>query len=413
MKVLIITQYFYPENFRVNDLAAWLAERGHEVTVLTGIPNYPSGRYFSGYGLFRRRTEIWNGVSVVRAPLVPRGSGGSIRLVLNYLSFAIMASLLGLLRLGRRYDVIFVHEPSPITVGIPAIVMRRRTGARLFFWVLDLWPESVAAAGGVRSRWVLGPLERFVRWIYARCDRVLVQSRAFFPSIRAKGVPEEKISYFPNWAEDIFRPVPVDEPPVALPSGFRIIYAGNIGVAQDFPTILAAAEILKDKTDVHWILIGDGREASWVREQVARRGLGDTVHLPGGFPIEQMPAFFANADAMLVSLKSNPVFTLTVPAKVQAYMACGRPILAMLEGEGARVVTEAGAGFACAAGDATGLADMAMRMRGMSSADRASMGARGREYYLSNFDRVKLFRQVEAWMDGACSDSADDHARKR
>lgn len=408
MRLLIVSQYFYPENFRVNDLALWFARRGHEVTVLTGTPNYPGGRFFDGYGLFRRNYENWEGVTVVRTPLISRGGGGGLRLALNYASFALCASLFSLWRIKGKFDAIFVHEPSPITVGIPAIVMRKRTGARIFFWVLDLWPESVAAAGGVRAGWVLGRLAWLVRWIYAHCERVLVQSHAFIPYIRAMGVPEERISYFPNWAEDVFRPLQADRPPVPLPSGFRIMYAGNIGTAQDFPTILAAAEQLKGKTNIHWILIGDGREASWVREQVVQRGLRDTVHLIGSFPIEQMPEFFSHADAMLVSLKSNPVFTLTVPAKVQAYMACGRPIVAMLEGEGARVVSEAGAGFTCATSDAAGLADAVLRMERMSSADRSRMGIRGREYYLSHFDREKLLRQAEAWMGDTSAHSVTE-----
>ena len=410
MKLLIVSQYFWPENFRVNDLATWMVQSGHEVTVLTGIPNYPTGRVFPGYGLLRRQRETWNGVKIIRAPLVARGGGRGLRLALNYLSFAVSASLVGLLRLGRAYDAIFVHEPSPITVGIPAIVMRKRSGAPIYFWVLDLWPESVTAAGGVHATWLLNALAQLTRWIYAHCERVLVQSRAFIPHIRAMGVPETRISYFPNWAEDVFRPSQADRPPIPLPSGFRIMYAGNIGVAQDFPTILAAAEKLKGKADIHWVLIGDGRKASWVREQVVQRGLQDTVHMFGGFPIEQMPAFFSHADAMLVSLKSNPVFTLTVPAKVQAYMACGRPIVAMLEGEGARVVTEAGAGFTCAASDATGLADMVLRMERVSSTDRSRMGTRGREYYVSHFDREKLFRQVEAWMGGTSARSVSETA---
>ena len=232
MRLLIVSQYFYPENFRVNDLAAWLAERGHEVTVLTGIPNYPSGRFFSGYGLFQRRTETWKGVSVVRILQLPRGGGGALRLALNYLSFAFMASLLGPLHLRESYDVIFVHEPSPITVGIPAIAMRKRTQAPILFWVLDLWPESVTAAVGVRAPWVLGLLARLTRWIYGHCERVLVASRAFIPRVGAMGVAEERIAYFPNWAEEVFQPSTAVEPPVPLSPGFRVMFAGNIGVAK-------------------------------------------------------------------------------------------------------------------------------------------------------------------------------------
>jgi glycosyltransferase involved in cell wall biosynthesis len=398
MKVLIVTQYFYPENFRVNDLAAWLVERRHEVTVLTGIPNYPSGRCFSGYGIFQRRTEMWNGVFIVRVPQVPRGNGGPIRLALNYLSFAFMSSLLGILHLDRDYDVIFVHEPSPVTVGIPAIVMRKRTRAPILFWVLDLWPESVTAAGGVRSPWVLGLLARLTRWIYSHCERVLVASRAFIPRVAAMGMAEERIAYFPNWAEEIFQPSTAIEPPAPLSPGFRVMFAGNIGVAQDFPSILEAAERLKGYPDIHWIVLGDGRMGGWVREEVVRRGIGATMHLLGSYPPEQMPQFFAHADAMLVSLKPDPVFSLTVPAKLQAYMACGRPIIAMLDGEGARIVEEASAGVTCPAGDGHALAEAVLRMERLSLQTRATMGAQARAYSIVNFEREQTFRRLEAWM---------------
>ena len=410
VRILVVSQYFYPENFRVNDLAAWLVERGHEVTVLTGIPNYPSGRFFSGYGLFQRCTETWKGVSVVRVPQVPRGNGGPLRLVLNYLSFAVMASLLGPLRLRRDYDVIFVHEPSPVTVGIPAIMMRRYTGAPIYFWVLDLWPESVAAAGGVRATWLLNVLSRLTRWIYSHCEKILVQSRAFIPRIRAQGVPQARIAYLPNWAEDVFRPSSATLPPVPLPSGFRLMYAGNIGVAQDFPTILGAAERLKDVVDIHWLIVGDGRERSWVQGEIERRGLNGKVHLFGNHAPEQMPDFFAHADAMLVSLKPNPVFVLTIPAKVQAYMACARPIVAMLDGEGARIIKEAGAGLSCPTGNAEALAATVLRMASMGRKERERMGKQGRDYYLAHFDREKLFCQIESWLTD--NDSGEQPCRK-
>lgn len=398
---MIVSQYFHPENFRVNDLAAWFVERGHHVSVLTGIPNYPAGRFFDGYGLLRRRRETWKGVEVVRVPLMPRGRGGGLRLALNYVSFALTASILGPLRLGRKFDAIFVHEPSPITVGIPAIVMRKRTGAPIFFWVLDLWPESVAAAGGVRAPWLLNALARLTRWIYHHCEKVLVQSRAFIPRIEAMDVPARRIEYLPNWAEEWYRPSVAPRPPVAMPSGFRLMFAGNIGAAQDFSTILAAAEALKGEAGIHWLIVGDGREAPWVKEEVVRRGLEGSVHLLGSYPSERMPDFFAHADAMLVSLKANPVFMLTVPAKVQAYMACGKPIVAMLDGEGARIVDEAGAGLACAAGDAGGLAAAVLRMARMDRAGREAMGQRGLDYYRLHFERERLFTRLETWMSAA------------
>ena len=398
MRLLVVSQYFWPENFRVNELAAWLAKHGHEVTVLTGIPNYPSGRFFRGYGLSLRRRETWNGVRIVRVPLVARGKGGGLRLVLNYLSFALMASVLGPWRLGRSFDAIFVHEPSPVTVGIPAITMRWWTGAPIYFWVLDLWPESVAAAGGVRAVWLLNVLSRLTRWIYSHCEKVLVQSQAFIPRIRAQGVPMERIAYLPNWAEDVFRPSSAAQPPVPLPSGFRLMYAGNIGVAQDFPAILEAAERLKGVADIQWLIVGDGRERLWVQGEIESRGLNGRVHLLGNYPPEQMPDFFAHADAMLVSLKKNPVFALTIPAKVQAYMACARPIVAMLDGEGARIVEEAGAGLSCPAGNAEALATAVLHMASIGREERERMGKQGRDYCLAHFDREKLFRQIETWL---------------
>ena len=395
-----MTQYFWPENFRINDLVAWLAGRGHEITVLTGVPNYPAGRFYPGYGIFRRRREYWNGARVLRVPLVSRGKAGAFRLALNYISFALSASLLGPLRLRGGFDAIFVHEPSPITVGIPAVVMRKRSRAPIFFWVLDLWPESVAAVGNVRSAWILNLLARLTRWIYAHCEKVLVQSRAFIPHALSMGVAHEKIAYLPNWAEDVFRPRVSAQPPLPLPSGFRLMYAGNIGVAQDFPAILAAAEhlLLKTETNIQWLIVGDGREAAWLRAEVVRRGLQASVHLLGSHPPEQMPDFFAHADAMLVSLKSNPVFSLTIPAKLQAYLACGRPIVAMLDGEGAKILQESGAGWAGPAGDSATLAATVLRMARLDRAEREMMGESARRYYLEHFEREKLFYRIEAWM---------------
>ena len=403
MRILIVSQYFHPENFRVNDLAIWLVNRGHEVTVLTGIPNYPSGRFFSGYGLYKRRHETWQGVEIIRVPLVPRGKGGGLRLAVNYISFAFIASLLGMLRLRKDYDVIFVHEPSPITVGIPAIVMSKRMQAPILFWVLDLWPESVTATGVVRAPWALGMLTRLTRWIYGHCEKVLVASRAFIPRVKAMGVADDRIAYFPNWAEEVFIPNTAAESPAILPSGFRVMFAGNIGVAQDFPAILDAAERLKGYSDIQWIVLGDGRMAGWVREEVARREIGATVHLIGSYPPELMPRFFAHADAMLVSLKPDPVFSLTVPAKLQAYMACGRPIIAMLDGEGARIVTEAGAGVTCPAGDGQALAEAVLSMSRLPSKTRAVMSRQAHAYSIANFEREGIFCRLEEWMSQAAA----------
>lgn len=402
MRLLIISQYFWPENFRINDLAEAFVARGHDVTVLTGMPNYPTGQFFKGYGLFRRTQETWRGVDIVRSPLWTRGRGGSVRLVLNYLSFAWFASMAARFRLRGPFDAIFVFEVSPITVGIPAIVASRRFKAPILFWVLDLWPESLTAAGGVRSPGVLRAVDRLVRWIYANCTRVLVQSRAFIPEIARHGVPLSGILYFPSWCESLFQPWQQAKlallPP--LPEGFKVLFAGNIGEAQDLPAVLKAAERLRDHTHIHWLIVGDGRMAAWAKAKVQRCGLTQ-VHFLGRHSLESMPHFYAAADALLLPLKRETIFALTIPGKLQSYLACARPILAMLDGEGARIVAESGAGFVSPAGDADGLATQVLRLAAMPDTERQAMGLNGRKYYEANFDRTRLFDQLEHWLEEA------------
>ena len=401
MHVLIVTQYFWPENFRINDMALGLKEKGHVVTVLTGQPNYPEGRFFPGYGLTRKFEERYQGIRIFRVPLVPRGDGGPLRLIGNFCSFALSACLFGPWRCRGSYDVILVFEPSPVTVGIPAIVLKKLKGTPILFWVQDLWPESLSATGATESKWILHRVESLVRWIYRHCDKILVQSEAFRGPIEQLGVKREDIAYFPNSAEAFYRPFPLEgeaSEPAKLPSGFRIMFGGNIGKAQGFETIVDAAELLKDQTDIHWIIVGDGRMFSWVRHEVQKRGLGRTVHLLGRFPAEEMPRYFALADALLVTLRNQPIFSLTIPAKVQSYLACGKPIIAALDGEGARVVQEAGAGLTAKSEDSRALADRVLEMYQTPAEARMMMGRNGRVYFEAHFERGLLLDRLDRWM---------------
>lgn len=395
MKVLIVSQHFYPENFRINDFAEALVERGHEVTVLTGIPNYPEGRFFGGYGLFSRTNEIWNNIQIIRSPIVERGNASKWRLAINYASFVIGASTAGFFRLGRKFDVIFVHETSPVTVGIPAILMKKLTGAPILFWVLDLWPEYAADAGGIKSKSALEWIAKLTRWIYSHCDLVLVQSKGFVDSVKRMGVPHENIRYFPSWAESLFSNE-VQSEVVTLPHGFRVMFAGNVGECQDFPSILIAAEKLRHRSDIHWIIVGDGRMLPWVKAEIASRNLTDTVHLLGRHPVDSMPTFFAQADVMLVTLKSEGIFALTIPGKIQSYLACGKPIVAMLDGEGAKVVEESEAGFSCPASDAQSLASIIEHAAGMNQAELKKLGEQGKKYYETEFERGVAISRAEA-----------------
>ncbi|MFQ5345290.1 MAG: glycosyltransferase family 4 protein [Mariprofundus sp.] len=400
MKILIVSQYFWPENFRINDLALELKGRGHEVTILTGLPNYPAGRWFNGFGYASCGRSEWQGISIIRVPMLRRMSGRGWQLALNYMSYAMAASLLGPILCRGRFDVVLAYEPSPFTVGIPAAMMRWLKGAPMMFWVQDLWPESLTAAGAVRSRYILKLVGSMVRWIYARCDRVLVQSEGFIKPAVAAGADPGRIRYFPNWAEDFYQPLVLPDDALEyaeMPVGFNIVFAGNMGEAQSLQTILEAVERLRDVPDIHWTMIGDGRRSSWMQEEAVKRGL-DRIHFLGLRSPEQMPRYFSLADTLLATLRPDPVFSLTIPSKVQSYLACGRPIVAALDGEGARIIEAAGAGFAMPAGDAEGLADSILRLYNMKQTERDAMGCAARAYYDAHFKRKVLIDQLDKWI---------------
>jgi colanic acid biosynthesis glycosyl transferase WcaI len=398
VKILIVSQYFWPENFRINDLTQELVKRGHSVAVLTGIPNYPGGRVFDAYRENPKEFRHYDGAKVWRVPMLARGHGAT-RLFLNYLSFVVGACLCGPWRLrGQQADVIFVFEPSPVTVGLPAILLGRIKHAPVVFWALDLWPETLAAIGVVRSPTVLGWVGHMVKFIYERCTLVLGQSRGFLASIAKFCSDTQKIRYFPSWAEDVFSQadlVPAPEVP-ARQGVFNVLFAGNIGEAQDLPAVLDAAESLKHNAAIRWLIVGDGRKSDWLREEVARRGLQGCVLLLGRFPVERMPSFYVHADALLVSLKKDPVFSMTIPGKVQSYLMAGIPLVGMLDGEGAKVIAEANAGLVCAAGDSGGLATAVLEMAAMSADQRHQLGANGRAFALKEFGRTLLMDRLEA-----------------
>jgi len=402
VRILVVSHYFWPENFRVNDLVAELGRRGHEVTVLAGPPNYPEGRIFPQYRREPGRYAVYEGAEVVRVPVVTRGRS-RLRLAFNYLSAMLSGASLGTWRLrGKPFDAIFVFQPSPITTCLPAILIGRLKRAPVLLWVLDLWPETLAAVGVVRSPWLLALIGRVVSFIYRRCDLVLGQSRAFQPNIEKYAGDSSRFRYFPSWAEPLFRAslAAVEPAPEVqeFQDTFNVLFAGNIGEAQDFPAILDAAEALRHRADIRWLIVGDGRAAEWVRAEIGRRGLEEAVRMLGRHPIERMPAFFRGGDALLVTLKSDPVFAMTIPGKVQTYLATGLPLIGMLDGEGARVIEEAGAGFVCPSGDGRALANRVARLAELPPGERVAMGARGVAYSQREFDRDRLLTQLEGWM---------------
>lgn len=393
MRVLLVTQYFYPENFKSNDVAFELARRGYDVTVLTGLPNYPGGKVFDGYGIFRKRKETINGVKVLRTLVVPRGKGGGVRLALNYMSWAFIASVWAFfMSLFNRYDAVIVHETSPITQGFPALAVKWMRRVPMYFWVLDLWPESLQAAGNINNRHVLGFFAWVAKLMYRNSEKILISSRGFRESILDKGDFDDKLVYFPNWAEDVFAASPDVQVP-ALPDGFKVMFAGNVGEAQDFDNVLRAAMLLKG-TGVRLIILGDGRKKAWADSFVAENGLEDVVFMMGRHPLETMPAFFSQADVLFLSLKNDYIFSLTAPAKLQAYMASGKPVLAMVDGEARNLIDDAECGLSCAAGDYKAFAQCVQNLKSMSDDERDEMGRKGLEYFDRNFRKDKCIDKL-------------------
>lgn len=399
LRVLVVTQYFWPENMRINDLVRDFTEKGHSVTVLTGLPNYPEGKVFSEFQVAPERFNDYFGAEIVRVPMLARGKR-SITLMLNYLSFFTSASAIGAYKLrGKDFDSIFVYAVSPIMAAIPALVLGRLKKAPVFVWVLDLWPETLRAVGVLKSPKLLSLVGRMVSWIYNRTDYLLMQSHGFFENVQkycTKDIAPERLVYFPSWAEDDFSVAETPESSLltADESVFTVVFAGNLGEAQDLPAVLDAAQQLVGKVAVRWVIVGDGRMSEWLGQQVHSRGL-DNVLLLGRHPLEEMPGLFARADALLVSLKTNDVFEKTIPGKVQAYLASGRPLLGMINGEAARVIDESGAGFTCASGDAQGLANITLALASTDATQLKAMGDSGREYYLSHFAKSRLLARLE------------------
>ena len=396
MKILIVTQYFYPENFKCNDMAFELKRRGHEVTVLTGIPNYPYGRFYEGYGLLKKRTEILHGVKVFRSLLIPRGNGGGLRLALNYLSYTFFASLKAFwIALRNKYDIIIVHEPSPILVGVPAIIVKKIQRIPLYFWVLDLWPESLTAAGGVKNKMILHLFNRLTRWIYKNSDILLIGSKGYRISINEKGEFDNKIKYFPNWVEDSLTSNDSSFEAPTFPVGFNILVAGNMGDAQDLPHIMQAMLLLKGKP-INIIFVGDGRKKSYVEDFAKKNQLENQIYCLGRYPIETMPYFFSKADVLFMALKDEPIFALTVPSRLQAYMSSGKPIVAMINGEGAALVKEAECGWSVPAENSHALASLFELLETTDKAILREKGQKGKIYSEANFNFAKCIDNLES-----------------
>lgn len=399
MNILVVSQYFWPENFRINDLCLALKARGHDVTIMTGRPNYPTGTLFEDYVKEPKSFDFFHEMPIFRVPIYPRKKG-SINLLLNYLSFLTLGSLYGPFKLRNKgFDVILVCQLSPVTAAIPAISLKYAKKIPIVMWSLDLWPESLEAVGTIKSKKALNLVGNVVSWIYKHCDVILGQSESYLEAVHRRCNDKTKLVLFSNWAEDQFNVQFTRKKRQLL---LTILFAGNIGDAQDFESIILCAKLLKkNNLKVMFSIVGNGSKYSWLQKEIEKHQLDELFILHGQHPLESMPDFYSKADVALVSLKPNDIFERTIPGKIQSYMLSSLPILAMLDGEGKKLIDNADCGLTCSASDAMALFENIKIMNEMPLNDRLVLGRNGKEYAEQYFNKETLISLLEGVLSDA------------
>ncbi|NHM30015.1 glycosyltransferase [Neobacillus terrae] len=387
MKILIICQYFYPEQFKVNDISFELVKQGHQVTVLTGLPNYPSGVVDGNYKSFKNRKEDINGVKVIRSWLLGRGKGKK-RLALNYLSFALSSSIKAFF-LKKDFDFILVYQLSPVTMAIPGILLKKLTKKPLYIYSFDLWPESMVSGGISPGSKIYSALLKLSKWIYKSADKILISSKMFEEYFKHTLDVQRECTHLPIYAEEEFSHIQKEKNDKEF---VNLMFAGNIGEMQSVETIIHAADILKDEPLIKFHIVGDGSSREKCENLTKQLKLSN-VTFYGHHPITDMPGFYGMADAFLVTLKSNKVISYTLPGKVQSYMAAGKPIIGAIDGETNIVIKEAQCGIC---GQAEDYRELAKNIKTFlrTKDQHATYGENGKRYYMSNFSKPIFFERL-------------------
>lgn len=401
-KILIISQYFYPENFRINDLALELKDRGYEISVLTGLPNYPKGEYYDGYSCDKNCDEAWKGIPIYRCKLRARKKG-SVNLLRNYISFIIQSKrkLKQIKQVKENtFDIIYVCGLSPITVALPAIYLKKKNKVPVIINVQDLWPHSVSAITGITNPIIIKPIDFLVRYIYKNCDLILASSSSFIPIIQKQLRRKcEKVLYWPQYAV-VYKEEKNKE--LFDDNTFNIVFTGNLGESQGLDLVIEAAEKLKD-TKIRWHFVGDGRSEEKLKMKVKRYKLDNYIFFYGRKPESEIPQYLANANAALLILKPEPVFEMTVPAKLQTYMACGIPIIGCVSGEGKRIIEESHAGIVSEEISVDGLVNACYKYLNLSKEEYYELCKKSLEYGYDNFNKIELINRLEKIMDDILS----------
>ena len=394
--ILVVSQYFYPENFRINDICQEWVKRGYKITVITGIPNYPQGKYYDGYGLNKRRIEIYQGIKIVRLPLVPRGKN-SLMLSINYLSFVISGAIWECFTKVKA-DAVFTFEVSPMTQALVGVWYARRHNIPHYLYVTDLWPENVEYITGIRNKWFIGLIAKMVKYTYRNSSKILTSSKSFCRAIEEYGISKSKIEFWPQYAEDYYRPVKSGKVTEIPQDGvLNLTFAGNIGYAQGLDILIRAARLLKEKkVQVRINIIGDGRYLQTLQADVESCQLREYFNFVEKKPPEEIPYYLAQSDVLLLILAQNDVFSITLPSKTQTYLACGKPILVSADGEVQDLIREAGAGYVGDAADEKKLVENIIKMNSLPKEALEEMGKHALEYSEQCFNKKKLLEQMDS-----------------
>ena len=392
MKILVVCQYYYPEPFRITDICESLAKRGHEVTVLTGLPNYPEGDILQEYRHGNKREEKLNGVNIIRCHEIGRGKS-KIKLFLNYFSYSISATSKAL-RMKDEYDVILVNQLSPVLMGIPALAYKKRFSKKILFYCLDLWPDSLAAGGVKQNSFIYRLFYKISKWIYSSADLILVTSSMFEDYFRdVLKINEISLKHLPQYAEDLFT-VNLEHSSASRDKNkiYNFVFAGNIGDMQSVETIIKAANELKEIKHISFHIIGDGSRLEDCKKLSNELNV-NSISFYGRKPIKEMPKYYAMADAMLITLKANKTLSLTLPGKVQSYMAAGKPIIGAIDGETRIVIEKADCGYICEAENYKALAKIIKEF--CISNDKEQMGKNAQNFYIENYSKEKFMTVLE------------------
>lgn len=400
MKILVICQHYWPEPFRVTEICESLAARGHEVTALVGLPNYPSGVVPPEYRLFRRRREERSGVHIRRCFEIGRRNT-KLGLAVNYCSYMVSASVKALF-LRRDFDVVYAYSTSPVLMSLPAALLRCVSRKKLMIYVLDIWPACLAAMNVYEGSALYAFMKRVSRWVYKKADSLVYSSNRFQGYLReVHGITVPDEDYLPQFADSLF-----DTLPAAPPSPYiNLVFAGNIGKVQGVETLIQAAALLRE-LPVRWHILGDGSAYAACEALVRQNSLAGVVTLYGRRPLEDMPAFYAMADAMLVSMKNDISVNDTLPGKVQSYMAAGKPILGSIAGETPLILAEAGCGLCAPPDDAASFAETVRQF--IARPDRAEMGRNARTYYERHFTKQGHMDRLESMLVSLAGGAHED-----